>query len=84
MFAIEQKNSTSPFLPRVSKKVTKGYTALTSEMDRDQTIDLVLIDQQSVGKRSLHLMDNFNVKKRWTTISWRVNNFLTESHIVPC
>jgi hypothetical protein len=31
-------------------------------------IDLVLIDQQSVGKRSLHLMDTVNAKKRWTTI----------------
>jgi hypothetical protein len=27
-------------------------------------IDLVLIDQQSVGKRSLHLMDTVNAKKR--------------------
>jgi hypothetical protein len=43
------------------------------------TIDLVLIDQQSVGKRILHLMDTFNAKKRWTTIYWRVN-FLKESH----
>jgi hypothetical protein len=32
------------------------------------TIDLVLIDQQSVGKRSLHLMKTVNAKKRWTTI----------------
>jgi hypothetical protein len=31
-------------------------------------IDLVLIDQQSVGKRGLHLMDSINAKKRWTTI----------------
>jgi hypothetical protein len=28
------------------------------------TIDLVLIDQQSLGKRSLHLMDTVNAKKR--------------------
>jgi hypothetical protein len=41
----------------------------------DKTIDLVLIDQQSVGKRCLHLMDTVNAKKRWTTIYWRVNNF---------
>jgi hypothetical protein len=47
---------------------------------RDYTIDLVLIDQ-SVGKRSLHLMDTVNAKKRWTTIYWRVK-FLKESHIV--
>jgi hypothetical protein len=46
------------------------------------TIDVVLIYQQSVGKRSLHLMDTVNAEKRWTTIYWRVNNFLTESHIV--
>jgi hypothetical protein len=32
-----------------------------------QNIDLVLIDQQSVGKRSLHLMDTVNAKKRWAT-----------------
>jgi hypothetical protein len=44
--------------------------------------DLVLIEQQSVGKRSLHLMDNINAKKRWTTIYWRVNKFLKESHKV--
>jgi hypothetical protein len=31
-------------------------------------IDLVLIDQQSVGKRSLCLMETVNAKKRWTTI----------------
>jgi hypothetical protein len=51
-----------------------------------KTIDLVLIDQQSVGKRSLHLMDTVNAKKRWTTKwsskYWRVNKFVKESHIV--
>jgi hypothetical protein len=46
------------------------------------SIDLVLIDQQSVGKRSLHLMGIVNAKKRWTTIYWRVNKSLKESHIV--
>jgi hypothetical protein len=45
-------------------------------------IDLILIDQQSVGKRSLHQMDTVNAKKRWTTIYWRVNIFLKKSHIV--
>jgi hypothetical protein len=44
--------------------------------------DLLLIDQQNVGKRSLHLMATVNVKKRWTTIYWRVNEFLKKSHIV--
>jgi hypothetical protein len=38
-------------------------------------IDLMLIEQQSVGKRSLHLTDTVNAKKRWTTIYWRINNF---------
>jgi hypothetical protein len=47
-------------------------------------IDLVLIDQQSVGKRSLHLMDTVNTKKRWTAIYWRVNKFLKKSPIVTC
>jgi hypothetical protein len=45
-------------------------------------MDLVLIDQQSVGKRSLHLMDSVNAKKRWTTIYWRVNKFLNMSYTV--
>jgi hypothetical protein len=47
-----------------------------------KTIYLVLIDQQSVGKRSLHLMDTVNAKKRWTTIYWRVNKLLKKSHVV--
>jgi hypothetical protein len=49
-------------------------------LEKAKTIDLVLTDQQSVGKRSLYLMDTVNAKKRWTTIYWRGN--LTESHIV--
>jgi tRNA splicing ligase len=46
----------------------------------DTNIVLLLLDQQSVEKRSLHLMDTVNAKKRWKTISWRFT--LTESHIV--
>jgi hypothetical protein len=46
------------------------------------TIDLVLIDQQSVGKRSPHLMDTVNAKKRWTIILLACQQFLTESHKV--
>jgi hypothetical protein len=46
------------------------------------TIDLALIDQQSVGKRSLYLMDTVKARKIWTIIYWRVNKFLKESHIV--
>jgi hypothetical protein len=41
-----------------------------------EIIDLVLIDHQSVGGRSLHLMVTVDAKKRWTTIYWRVNKFL--------
>jgi hypothetical protein len=40
------------------------------------------MDQQSVGKRNLHLMDTVTAKKRWTTIYWRVAKFLKESHEV--
>jgi hypothetical protein len=29
----------------------------------------------SMGKRSVHLMDTVNAKKRWMTIYRRVNNF---------
>jgi hypothetical protein len=43
---------------------------------------LSINDQQSVGKRSQHLMDTVNAKKRWTTIYWRVNKLLKESRIV--
>jgi hypothetical protein len=43
-------------------------------------IDLVLIDQESVGKRSLHLMDTVIAKKRWTTIYRRVNKFLKKCY----
>jgi hypothetical protein len=42
---------------------------------KGETMDLVLIDQQSVGKRSQHLMDTVYAKKRYMTIYWRVNNF---------
>jgi hypothetical protein len=45
-----------------------------------KTIDLGLTDQ-SVGKRSLYLMDTVNAKKR-CTIYWRVNKFLKECHLV--
>jgi hypothetical protein len=39
-------------------------------------IDLVLIDPQSVGKRTDDVMDTVNAKKRWKTICWRVNKYL--------
>jgi hypothetical protein len=39
-------------------------------------IDLVLIDPQSVGKRTHDLTDTVNAKKRWRTIYWRVNKYL--------
>jgi hypothetical protein len=44
-------------------------------MEWGNAIDLVLIDQQSVGERGLHLMDTVNAKKGCTTIYWLVNNF---------
>jgi hypothetical protein len=40
----------------------------TVKFELEKTIDLVLIDQQSVGEISLHLMGTVNVKKRWMTI----------------
>jgi hypothetical protein len=46
------------------------------------TIDLVLIDPQSVGKRTHDLMDTVNAKKRWKTIFWRVNKYLKQSHLL--
>jgi hypothetical protein len=53
--------------------IIKRRLKLNQEPSIDNTIDLVLIDQQSVGKRSLYLMDTVNAKKRWTAIKWRVN-----------
>jgi hypothetical protein len=46
-----------------------------SGLDKKATLEAIAIDQQSVGKRSLHLMDTVNAEKRWATIYWRVNNF---------
>jgi hypothetical protein len=34
------------------------------------------------AKRSLHLVDTVNVRKRWMTINRRVKKFLKESHEV--
>jgi hypothetical protein len=48
----------------------------------DLFIHTLLIDHQGVGKRSLHLMDTVNAKKRWRTIYWRVNKFLKQTHKV--
>jgi hypothetical protein len=53
----------------ISRYIPEGVTDIPS------TTDLALIDKQSARKRSLHLMDTVNTKKRWTTIYWRVNNF---------
>jgi N-dimethylarginine dimethylaminohydrolase len=44
------------------------------------TIDLVIIDQQSVGKRYLHLMDTVNVKRDDHLLT--CEQFLKESHEV--
>jgi hypothetical protein len=48
-----------------------------------KTIDLVLIDPQSVGKRTHDLMDTVNAKKRWETICRRVNKYLKYNHLLP-
>jgi hypothetical protein len=48
-----------------------------------ETIDLVLIDPQSVGKRTHDLMDTVNAKKRWKTICWRANKYLKYNHLLP-
>jgi hypothetical protein len=45
------------------------------------TIDLVLIDQQNVGKTSLHLMDTINAKKMDDHLL-ACQQFVTESHIL--
>jgi hypothetical protein len=76
---------TKPKLPRFSalRIVKKGKREIEIYFYSNQCLTLVLIDQQSVGKRTLHLMDTVNAKKRWTTIYWRVNKFLKESHVVP-
>jgi hypothetical protein len=46
-------------------------------------IDLVLIDPQSVGKRTHDLMDTANAKKRWKTICWRVNKYMKYNRLLP-
>jgi hypothetical protein len=47
-----------------------------ASIDTIRTIDLVLIDPQSVEKWTHDLMDTVNAKKRWKTICWRVNKYL--------
>jgi hypothetical protein len=47
------------------------------------SIDLVLIDPQSVGKRTHDLMDTVNAKKRWKTICCRANKYLKYNHLLP-
>jgi hypothetical protein len=56
------------------------YMYILMNDSRDNTVlsrDLILIDQQSVGKRSLLLMETVNVKMRWTIIYYRVNHRLS-------
>jgi hypothetical protein len=59
-----------------------GAADTSGRCDGVKPIDLVLIDQRSVGKRCLDLIDTVNAEKSWTAIYWRVNKFLKESHIV--
>jgi hypothetical protein len=67
---------------RAHAAVSPMHLYLSLNVKSVRLIDLVLKDQQSVGKKSLHLMDTVNAKKRWTTIYFCVNKFLKESHIV--
>jgi hypothetical protein len=53
-----------------------NFDTICQLKERAITIDLVLIDPQSVGKRTHDLMDTVNAKKRWKTICWRVNKYL--------
>jgi hypothetical protein len=63
--------TTVDFSPLELNRDPGGLDKVTSL--RSETIDLVLIDPQSVGKRTHDLMDTVNAKKRWKTIYWRVN-----------
>jgi hypothetical protein len=47
---------------KVLKKYLQQFYKLSCQLNL--SIDLVLIDQQSAGKRSLRLMDTMNAKKR--------------------
>jgi hypothetical protein len=82
--SLGQKKRIAPnfFYHGCRKRQKKRLGVMQKTLLCDQSIELVLIYQQSVGKRSLHLMDTVNAKKRWTIIYWRVNKFLKESHIV--
>jgi hypothetical protein len=55
---------------------------VTKELMAAETIDLVLIDPQSVGMRTHDLMDTVNAKKRWKTICWRANKYLKYNHLL--
>jgi hypothetical protein len=71
-------------LPLQTNKMTSSCQNILSRYGQQYVtfIDLVLIDQQSVGKRSLLVMDTVNAEKRWTIIYWRINKSLKESHIM--
>jgi hypothetical protein len=73
--------SKPPGLRSASEKIGKRrYVFIWRDGSGDvscvSTIDLVLIDPQSVGKRTHDLMNTVNAKKRWKTICWRVNKYL--------
>jgi hypothetical protein len=57
--------------------------AIHKTIDLVLIINLVLIDPQSVGKRTHDLIDTVNAKKRWKTICWRVNKYLKYNHLLP-
>jgi hypothetical protein len=62
-----------PDSEKASSSATKGAD---EKIEKGNTIDLVLIDPQSVGKRTHNLMDTANEQKRWKTICWHVNKYL--------
>jgi hypothetical protein len=72
-FHITKKVIHTAMSVEVSHQTTHFFFVLQHNV---YTIDLVLIDPQSVGKRTHDLLDTVNVKKRWKTIYWRVNKYL--------
>jgi hypothetical protein len=57
-------------------KVEVSFAHTPKSMGKTYFLILILIDPQSVGKRTHDLMDTVNAKKRWKTICWRVNKYL--------
>jgi hypothetical protein len=77
-----------PPLRQIGRQISSNYKLFLygcyacGPNPRGQIIDLVLIDPQSVGKRTHDLMDTVNAKKRWKTTYWHVNKYLKLSHLL--